>query len=58
LSALAHAVPDYIEAITIAVDDDEAGQRHAGELRERLIGRGMIKEVRLALAGNSIARAA
>jgi hypothetical protein len=55
LPALADAVPGYIEAVTLLVDDDNDGRRHAGALRERLIVRG--KEVRLGLAGNS-ARAA
>lgn len=49
LPALADVVPDYIEAVTIAVDDDLAGRRHANELGERLIARG-IKEVRQAHA--------
>jgi hypothetical protein len=57
LSALAGAVPNYIEAVTLVVDDDKDGRRHAGELRERLIGRA-IKEVRLALAHSRIASAA
>lgn len=50
MPALAGAVPNYIEAATLAVDDDEAGRRHARELGERLRARG-IREVRLALAG-------
>jgi Toprim domain len=49
LPAIADVVPWYIEAITIAVDDDLAGRRHANELGERLIARG-IKEVRQAHA--------
>jgi Toprim domain len=57
LAALADAVPTYIECITIAADDDEAGRRHASALRERLTARG-IKEVRFALADSNIARAA
>jgi hypothetical protein len=56
LPALADAVPSYIEAVTLLVDDDNDGRRHAGALRDRLIVRG--KEVRLGLADNSIARAA
>jgi Toprim domain len=55
LPALADAVPSYIEVVTLLVDDDEVGRRHAGALRDRLIARGI--EVRLALADN-IARAA
>jgi hypothetical protein len=57
LAAMAEAVPSYINAITIMVDDDDDGRRHAGLLRERLIARG-IKEVRFALADVGIARAA
>jgi len=49
LPALADVVPRYIEAVTIAVDDDADGQRNANDLAERLIARGI--EVRLALAG-------
>src|SRR5262249_3832367 len=56
LSALADAVPSYIEAVTLLVDDDEVGRRHAGELRKRLIVR-RIKEVRWALADSGVARA-
>jgi hypothetical protein len=57
LPALANAVPSYIEAVTLLVDDDNDGRHHAGECRERLIVRG-IKEVRFALADSRIARAA
>jgi len=32
LPALAVAIPDYIESVTIMVDDDRDGRRHAGEL--------------------------
>jgi hypothetical protein len=49
LPALADVVPDYIEAVTLVVDDDDAGRRNADELGERLTARGI--EVRLALAG-------
>jgi Toprim domain len=57
LPRLADAVPSYIEAVTLLVDDDKDGRRYAAECRERLIVRG-IKEIRLALADTSIARAA
>jgi hypothetical protein len=57
LPALADTVPRYIEAITITVDDDEAGRRHADELGERLLARG-IREVRQAFAGGKSKRAA
>jgi hypothetical protein len=49
LPALADTVPQSIEAVTITVDDDEAGRRNAAELGERLLAREI--EVRLALAG-------
>ncbi len=55
LPALADAVPRHIEVVTLLVDDDKDGRRHASALCKRLIVRG--KEVRLGLAGNS-ARAA
>jgi len=48
LPALADAVPSTIEAITILMDDDEAGRRYANELGELLLARGM-REVRVAL---------
>jgi len=56
LPALADTVPRYIEAVTITVDDDEAGRRHAGELGERLLARG-IREVRQAFASGKRAAA-
>jgi hypothetical protein len=40
LPALAAAVPDWIECITVLVDDDEAGRRNAGELANQLEHRG------------------
>jgi hypothetical protein len=45
LPALAAAVPEWIECITILVDDDEAGRLNANALAERLDRRGF--EVRL-----------
>jgi len=56
LPAPANAVPSYIEAVTIAADTDQVGQRGASELRERLLVRG-IKDVNIVLAGNSRAAA-
>jgi hypothetical protein len=56
LPALANAVPPSIEAITITVDDDEAGRRNADELGERLLARG-VREVRQALASGKRAAA-
>jgi hypothetical protein len=40
LPALAAAVPDWIECITVLVDDDEAGRRNADELTNQLEHRG------------------
>jgi hypothetical protein len=40
MPALADAVPSYIETITIYAHDDEAGQRGATGLADRLIQRG------------------
>jgi hypothetical protein len=47
MPALATAVPEWIECVTIMVDDDEAGRRNAGVLAERLDRRGF--EVRLVI---------
>jgi hypothetical protein len=41
LPALADAIPGYVECVTILVDDDQDGRRHAGTLAERLVGRGI-----------------
>jgi len=41
LPALLDAIPNYVESVTILVDDDEDGRRHAGELAARLLGRGV-----------------
>ena len=56
LPALAAAVPDYVETITIVVDDDDEGRRHAGYLAERLRDGG--REVRLLLAARDFGRTA
>jgi hypothetical protein len=45
MPALAPLVPDYIECVTIFVDDDDAGQRGAKALASALFDRGI--EVRL-----------
>lgn len=37
LPALAPCVPSYVSAVTISVDDDEAGRHYAGELAQRLV---------------------
>jgi hypothetical protein len=57
LPALADAVPDYIEAVTISVDDDDDGRRNADALARRLLQRG-IKEVSFAVAGKFFGAAA
>jgi Toprim domain len=49
LPALAEAVPERIECITIVVDDDPAGHLHAGALAERLERMG--RDVRLVVPG-------
>jgi phage/plasmid primase-like uncharacterized protein len=41
LPALADAVPDYTDCVSILVDDDDAGHRHAGTLAARLRTRGL-----------------
>jgi hypothetical protein len=41
LPALADAVPDYIECLTILVDDDIDGRRHAATLADRVRARGI-----------------
>jgi hypothetical protein len=56
LPALAHTIPAYIESVTILVDDDDAGRRHAGELGVRLQDRGL--DVHLVLPSASSRRAA
>ena len=48
LPGLSDAVPSYIEAVTIMVDDDPAGRRHSAELAARLRERGI--DARLILA--------
>jgi hypothetical protein len=41
LPALADVVPDYVECVSILVDDDPAGRRHSAELAARLDARGI-----------------
>ena len=48
MPALADAVPDWIDAVTVSVDDDVDGRRHAGTLIDRLQSRGI--EVRRLIA--------
>jgi hypothetical protein len=45
LPALADVVPDYADCITIFGDADDAGQKGARELSERLTGRGLHVEL-------------
>jgi hypothetical protein len=51
LPALAEAIPNYIEAVNLFVDDDDAGQLCATGLTDRIELRGM--EVRLFIPGES-----
>jgi hypothetical protein len=51
MPALADAVPGYVEAVTIAADDDGPGQSAAHELARRLDHRGI--EVHLPAGGSS-----
>jgi hypothetical protein len=39
MPALAEAVPNFIEVVTVLVDDDSDGRRHTGELGRRIHGR-------------------
>jgi hypothetical protein len=41
MPALAEAVPDYVECVTVAVESDPAGKRGAEELIDRLTARGL-----------------
>jgi hypothetical protein len=45
MSALAAAVPNYINCVTIVVDDDKVGRRHGYELAKRLRVRGLRVEL-------------
>jgi Toprim domain len=47
LPALADVVPDFVNCITIAVDDDEAGRANSRELARRLFDRGLRVETNL-----------
>ena len=51
LPALADAVPDYVESVSILVDTDEAGARNSNELARRLRNVGV--EVRLIAMGGA-----
>ncbi|WP_287229292.1 hypothetical protein [Mesorhizobium sp.] len=39
-------MPGYIDCVTVLMDDDAAGQRHAPTLVERLVQRGIHAELR------------
>jgi hypothetical protein len=54
LPAISDAIPGCIEAITVLVDDDEVGRRHAKELARRLNARGI--DCRLILPDSSFSR--
>jgi len=43
---LAEAVPDFVDCVRICADNDEAGQRNATALYQRLAARGIYAEVR------------
>jgi hypothetical protein len=45
MPALADSIPEYVESVTIVVDDDDAGRRHALDLAARIEQREI--EVRL-----------
>lgn len=47
MPALADAVPDYADCVTISVDDDKDGLRHATTLRDALAGRKIHAELRV-----------
>jgi Toprim domain len=55
LPALAAAVPDYIECVTLLVDDDPDGRNNAGELASRLKDRGVDAYVILPSAAGRLA---
>jgi len=41
LPAMADAVPDYVESVTVMVDDDENGRKNANDLARQLTERGI-----------------
>jgi hypothetical protein len=47
LPALADAIPDYIDCVTVIVDDGSDGHRHSASLTDRIRARGI--EVRLVI---------
>lgn len=51
LPAMADAVPDYVDTVTILVDADDNGEKNSIELAQRLVARGI--EVLMALPGGS-----
>jgi hypothetical protein len=51
LPAMAEAVPNYVESVSIAVDRDAVGEKNANELAGKLTARGV--EVRLIRAGEA-----
>jgi hypothetical protein len=56
LPALAEVVPAYVEEVTIMVDDDADGRRHAARLQDQLAKRKI--EVRSLVLNSAISRAA
>jgi hypothetical protein len=57
LPALAEAIPAYVEEVTIMVDDDADGRRHAARLQDQLVAKRKI-EVRSLVLNSAIKRAA
>jgi hypothetical protein len=51
LLALADVIPDYIDCVTILVDDDQHGRRHAADLAKRIDQHGI--EVRSVLLSSA-----
>ena len=47
MPALADAVPEFIECVTIIGDDDDAGRKFARQLAERLISRGITVSLKI-----------
>jgi Toprim domain len=55
MPALADAVPDYVDAVTVVADADEVGQYNAHALAERLAIRGIYADVTTPVSGLGLA---
>ena len=55
MPALADAVPDYTDCVTVAGEPDEAGRKGAIELARRLKARGIYTELRFLADGEMAA---